>query len=302
MKARLNTILLLFFVCFVTAINAIASTPAGFFIPEPIQQVSFTYRNFNNLIVLPVTINDSLQVNLVLDTGCRNLVLFGKSFQKYFSLEADKNVQFSGLGEGKPIHGGLAINNKVAIDAVLGEHIPIVVVPQKNVFRSGDHIDGVIGYDIFIKFEIELNPLAHIITFRPAMNAFIPEGYTKVAVRIEDARPVLSTNIFFENSNQLCDLMIDTGSSLGLLLKTTDLTKFKVGGTDKLIGRGFNGNIAGYEIIANRLLLTGFEINYLPASITESSWHNHASIGMEVLKEYAVVLNYCKEYICFKKV
>src|SRR5690349_16842713 len=100
---------------------------AGFSMPDSIHEVSLKYRGLKNLVILPVVINDTLKVNLILDTGCRNLVLFGERFDKYFDLYQNKKIQFSGLGSGKPIIGNLALNNKVTIDAVIGQKIPVVV-------------------------------------------------------------------------------------------------------------------------------------------------------------------------------
>ncbi|MFZ6013855.1 MAG: hypothetical protein ACOYXT_26175, partial [Bacteroidota bacterium] len=70
---------------------------------------------------------------------------------------------------------------------------------------------------------------------------------------------------------------------------------------ESVIGRGFNGLISGYTVIAKKLIMEGFEMTNIPAGITISSWHNYASIGMQVLKDYAVVINYCKSYVCFKR-
>ena len=62
-----------------------------------------------------------------------------------------------------------------------------------------------------------------------------------------------------------------------------------------------DGMINGVETKAERLELDGFYLSSLPVGIVQSQWHNYASIGMEVLKGYSIVLNYCKEYIGFKK-
>jgi hypothetical protein len=47
--------------------------------------------------------------------------------------------------------------------------------------------------------------------------------------------------------------------------------------------------------------LNGFSFKSMSVGIIRSPWHNYASLGMEVLKGYSIVLNYCKEYIGFKK-
>jgi hypothetical protein len=277
-------------------------TKAGFSLPENVSSVTIRFQSIQNLIILPVLINDSIAVNLILDTGCRNLVLFGKKFQKLFRTEPDKKIKFSGLGDGNPINGKLSLNNKVSIQAVLGERIPVVIVPQQNLFSAYSNIHGVIGYDIFIKFEIELNPVQQHITFRPAASATLASEYEKIPLRIEDSRPLIQSQIFFPNSErQRCDLMLDTGSSLGLLMKTSDLKKFPSGNKKKILGRGLNGQVVGIETTAEKLVLNTFEMTWITAGVTYSAWHNYASVGMEVMKDYTIVLNYCKAYAGFKK-
>ena len=280
------------------------STPrSGFYLPDSVKEVTLRYRTIKNLIILPVVINDSIHVNLILDTGCRNLVLFGKRFQKLFNLNRDRRVQFSGLGSRGPVYGHLSLRNKVAIKQVLGEEIPVVVVPNKNIMGVYNDIHGVIGYDIFLKFEIELNPQVMTITFRPAGTAFAPDNYTQIPMRIIDSRPIIDSEILLGNDmNRKCDLMIDTGSALGLLLKTTNIKEFGEEMVGQVLGLGFNGPISGYQVTSKKLNLDGLQMEDLPTGIIQSPWHNYASIGMDILKNYVLVLNYCKAYMCLKKI
>jgi hypothetical protein len=283
--------------------TALSSPRSGFYLPDSVEVMTLRYKAVKGLIVLPVIINDSIRLNLILDTGCRNLVLFGKRFQKLLKLNPSRQIQFSGLGSGKPVHGFLSLSNKISIEQVLGESIPVVVVPERNVLGVYDNVHGVIGYDIFLKFEIELNTRAQTITFRPAMRAMAPSGYVRVPLQIIDSRPVMSSQILVDSDkNRKYDLMIDTGSTLGLLLKTTNMKEdFTYRTSQHIIGLGFNGPIMGYKTVADRLQLDGMDMVDLPTGIIESPWHNYASIGMQVLKDYVLVLNYCKAYACFRK-
>jgi hypothetical protein len=279
-----------------------ASPTTGFFLPDSLAEVTFKFRKVDNLILLPVTFNDTLQLNLILDTGCRNIVLFGKRFNNLFELHPDKKIQFSGLGSGKPVVGRLSVENKVSINAVVGDKIPVVVVPDQNLFGPNSKVDGIIGYDIFIKFEIEINLKSQIITFRPAFTSEISKGYDKVAIRVEDSRPIIRSTIFFQGKEGLSlDLMLDTGSSLGLLLKTNELEKYPAESSTKVLGRGLNGQIHGTKARTERLLLDNLEVKALDTGIIYSPWHNHASVGMEIMKNYSIVLNYCKSYAGFRK-
>lgn len=302
MKSIFRFIRLHIFLFVVCAAEA-SDTKAGFFLPDNVSEVTFKFETVRNLIVLPVVINDSIRVNLILDTGCRNLVLFGKKFHKLFHTEPEKKIQFSGLGDGKPVNGKLSLNNKVSIQTVIGEQIPVVIVPQQNLFSVYADIHGIIGYDIFIKFEIEINPSQKLITFRPAASATLAPEYEKIPLRIEDSRPLIQSQVFLPNvERHTCDLMLDTGSDLGLLMKTSDLDKFPLGLGKKVLGRGLNGQVLGIETTAERLILDTFEITEITAGVTYSAWHNYASVGMDVMKDYTVVLNYCKAYAGFKKV
>ena len=140
------------------------------------------------------------------------------------------------------------------------------------------------------------------ITFRPAINAEISPEYEKIAIKVEDGRPIISSTLLINSKSVSFDLMIDTGSSLGLLLKTTDKSRF-LGARDSrsVLGRGLNGNIEGASLFADRLFLDHLEIEKVRAGIIYSPWHNYASVGMDLIANYSLVLNYCKSYAGFKK-
>lgn len=259
------------------------------------------YKTVRGLIVLPVTLNDSIHVNLILDTGCRNLILFGKRFRRLFAMSKSKPIVFSGLGSGRPVTGNLSLNNRVIIKEVLGEQIPVVIVNSSNLFGQYHNVHGVVGYEIFMKFEIELNAAARTITFRKALKSTPPAGFSHVPLRVVDARPIMQSEVVLGSRTRYLDLMIDTGSSLALLLKTTNISDFHHAESEKILGIGFNGPLYGYETVSPKLVLGGLEMEGVRTGIVSSAWHNNASIGMDILKDYVVIINYSKAYACFKR-
>lgn len=283
------------------------STPlnAGFFLPDSIQEMTIRYKSIGGLIVLPVTLNNTVKANLILDTGCRNLVLFGKRFMSQLKCDTHRKVQFSGLGSGAPVQGSLSLNNEVSIYDIMGKEIPIVVVPERNIFQKKyPSVDGVIGYEIFLMFEIELNAGEQMITFRPALSASLRDGYYPLPLRVVDSRPHIPSCVMLRSGKTLpCDVMVDTGSELGLLLKMNNAGWYEhqSKGTESVIGFGLNGAIKGFTTQARKLILYDFVISSIPAGITFSPWHSYASIGMKVLRDYILVLNYCKAYAGLKK-
>ena len=162
-------------------------------------------------------------------------------------------------------------------------------------------IDGIIGYDIFQKFEVEINPRERLITFRPPLNNYIPSGFTRIPLRIEQTMPIFDSKISLsENSSIVTNLMIDTGSQLGVLIKTTnnDLLKSEF---SVILGVGMSGNIHGIKTMAEHVQLNGISFYNQPAGIILSEWHNYGSIGMDVFKEYVLIINYIGAYACLKK-
>ncbi|HEX5172011.1 MAG TPA: retropepsin-like aspartic protease [Cyclobacteriaceae bacterium] len=273
----------------------------GFSLPDSMQEFSLRYNTVDNLIILPVRINDSVQVNLILDTGCRNILLFGKRFQKLFKLDSNRIIEFSGMGNGGNVRGNLALSNHVSIGMVEGENVPIVVIPERKVFKAYAQVDGLIGYDIFTKFEVEIHPHRRMITFRSAFTNYVPDGYSKIPMMVVDSKPVFASHITFPNETIESTLLIDTGSTLGLLLKSSDETRLDSYDNNGLLGKGLNGLIRGGTTVAEKIMLDDFELTDITAGIIHSPWYNYASIGMNVLKNYSIILNYAKSYVCLRK-
>ena len=274
---------------------------AGFSLPEDMVEVRFNYRTYNELIVLAVTINDSIKANLILDTGCRNVLLFRKRFERLLGTLPNYDVRFSGLGNQPPLKGKLALNNKISIHTIVGKKIPIVILREKNLFTGSSKIDGIIGYDIFLRFEVEINSGRKQITFRSPEQAEIQGGYTKIPLTVEDTRPLVHSKIFFSGSDGASlDIMLDTGSALGLLIRSRDDVLF-TDGQQHVLGKGLNGNVRGTVKWARRIVLETLEISIPEVRIYRSHWQTHGSVGMAVIKDYTLVLNYCKGYVGFKK-
>jgi hypothetical protein len=269
---------------------------AGFFLPDSVFEFTMHYKTINNLIILPVTINDSVRVNLILDTGCRNMLLFGKRFESLF--RTSRAVEFSGLGSGDPVKGKLSLDNHVSIQAVTGKRIPIIIVPQKNLFSSLPNVHGIIGYEIFAKFEIELNFPRKLITFRTAAYPTRSADFDYVDMKVVDSKPVLEcTMTTGDGIRVINDLLIDTGSCLGLIL-SVDRKGYSAMPT--ALGRGLNGIVNGEKVFTKRLKLKTFEFTNVVTSIVYSK-NSYASIGMDILKDHVIILNYSRSYVAFRK-
>lgn len=263
-----------------------ASTISGFFLPDSVEEMSFRYRRFNNLIILRAKLNDTLNVDLVFDTGCRNIVLFGKKFDKLFQSRKAKEVSFKGLGKGHEVKAWLCLGNKFLIDGISGENIPIVVSRQLSVFKNIPHVDGMIGYDLLSRFEIEINPHQSRITFRSPHKIRVRSDFNSIPMFITDAVPKIEGKLSVNGENIDSKFLLDTGSELGLLLRTT---KSKEG---EPIGQGLNGYVFGSAITGTNFCFKEILVaDEIMGFIANQSWNSSPSIGMGFLKDFSFIIN-----------
>ena len=62
-----------------------------------------------------------------------------------------------------------------------------------------------------------------------------------------------------------------------------------------------SGTIEGISTMAQTINLAGINFQNQSTGIILSAWHNYGSIGMGVLKEYALIINYTGAYAGLKK-
>lgn len=272
----------------------------GFYLPENQDEVILNFKTQDNLIVLPVIFNDSIKLNLIVDSGCRNIVLFGKQFEKMFNIVSKRPARFSGLGQGEDLSGYISLDNKVNIDPVFGERIALVIVPHKNLFSKFSNIHGVIGYDLFSKFEIEINSRAKKITFRSPYTTYRKNNFHLTPITTTSAHPVLQAQVkLSENKNKSLSILIDTGSGLGMLIKSNELMN-NTKSAHKTLGLGLNGPVNGIEFIAEEVDLSSFKLQHVPSGITNSVV-TCASLGMGIFKDHTILFNYVQGYFGIEK-
>ena len=285
----------------VLAINFSQADPFSekrFIIEDDISELTFKYRKYKELIVLSAQLNNSTVVNLILDTGCRGTILFGKKFQKYVNSFTSHTIPFSGLGNGLPLIGKVSLDNELKFNGMIGSGITILVVPSRKFFNGIPTIDGVIGYDLLRFFEIEVNPRRSTITFRRPENNSVPDEFVKFNLNDSDILPFLSAQIDAKlHTNNVLPLLIDTGSQLGLLLKSQQLNPNDC----EIFARGLSGHIKGIEAygrafhIGEVSLTSDFLFSVIPTDREEM-----LSIGMNFLKDYIFIINTVELYVAFK--
>lgn len=104
----------------------------GFGFENQKESVIIPYKSINNLIIIESVIDDNIELNLILDTGIRSLVLFDKSYFPRVS-EHTFYIKFTGTGMRKPISAEVSINHNLRLcEDIVANQINAVILKRSN--------------------------------------------------------------------------------------------------------------------------------------------------------------------------
>jgi hypothetical protein len=291
------------------AVGRGAANPGGYRFNEGVSHTTIHFETYRNLILIPAQLNDTLRVTLILDTGTRSLLLYGKRFKKLQLAVPKKKVRVTGWGSPNGVEASLSFPNAVAIGEVRGTDLGIAVVTDRKLFNDKPLIDGIIGYELFVRFAVEINYKTKTIKLYDRLPRSYTDNFIALPIEVDCARPLINTTLYFYNNTTVAlKLLIDTGSSLGLTVFTTDKSKFYSGHASKEIGIGLSGRISGYDLFVRDFVLGEMKVRKIRSSLVEVVEHPDkafafsGSLGAEFLKEHVVVFDYPESKVYLKSV
>src|SRR5690349_6022571 len=96
------------------------SAKSGYNFIEGYSHTTITFEQVNDLIIIPVVLNDTIRLRLLLDTGTRSMLLYGKKFRKLGNLRRDKRVKVTGWGSPVGVEACLSYPNSVQLGKIHG--------------------------------------------------------------------------------------------------------------------------------------------------------------------------------------
>ncbi|MDO8898020.1 MAG: retropepsin-like aspartic protease, partial [Bacteroidales bacterium] len=145
---------------FLVIFSEIASAQfIGYRIDNQNQKASFRFELINNLIIVPVIVNDSVPMRFILDTGVRTTLLTNENLDK-LEVAYSRPVVISGLGTAKEIKAYLASNVTLHLPGITGKGQTLIVLGEDYLNLQnhlGVEVHGVLGYDFFNHFIVQIN-------------------------------------------------------------------------------------------------------------------------------------------------
>jgi len=261
----------------------------------------------SNLIIIPVEIND-VKLSFVLDTGVSKPILFNLTDKDSLGLRNARSFFLHGLGGGGKIEALKSDNNKFRIGEAVNHDQDLYVLFDKAIDftpRLGVLVHGIIGYDIFKDFIVEINYNSKYIKLHK------PLGFKKksskkwvtIPMVIHNKKPFIDASININDEVKTIKLLIDTGSSDALWI-FEDKEKGLVP-NDSLffhdyLGRGLSGSVYGKRSKIEKFSIDGFSLDKVNVAFPDSTSikiaktlkDRNGSLGGYILKRFNLFFDY----------
>jgi hypothetical protein len=289
----------------------------GFSIADGKKKVEIPIEIQNNLVVVPVILNDALPLKFIVDTGVRTAILTQKAFSDILQLPYSRKYSISGPGGEKIIDAYVANNVSLTLPGVNGVgHAMLVLEEDYLELRNflGTDVHGILGYELFSRFIVKIDYEKKTMTlhlpdkFRPG------KKYQEIPMLVEDTKPFILTSLNLSpTSSMTAKLLMDTGASHGLMLEPTSDERIVVPNktVSTVIGRGLGGVITGKTGRIKSLKLGSYELdnvlvnfpdpNSYMDTLRSSLTFRHGTIGGEIMSRFTVIFNYPQGKFYLKK-
>ncbi len=289
---------------------------SGFSLPDDQKSERMNFKFINNLIVIPVEIN-GVELSFLLDSGVNTPILFNLSENDSVDLRNVQDIYLRGFGDGEPIRALKSTYNRVKVKNIYNNNLDLyVILDQKINFspRLGIPIHGIIGYDLFKDFVVEINYAAKRLKF------YDPDNYKyKPCRKCDDFeltfyknKPYIDLSADFSGNKDVpVKLLIDSGSSDALWLFEDDQERVSVPNAyfEDFLGRGLSGSIYGKRARVDNLHVGKFTLKDAKVAFPDSTSlvfvkrykERNGSLGAEILKRFNMVVDYPHGKLRLKK-
>ncbi len=303
---------LVLFLCF----SFTVFSQGTFKLPSGAKDGKIKFELANNLIIIPVFVN-GVELSFILDSGVGSTIIFSVDNKSSLELKNASKIYLRGLGDDEPVEAIKSINNEFKIgNATSSDHTIYLVLDESINFspRMGFPIHGIIGYDFFKNFVLDINYTKRIIK----MNN--PELYkykkckkcyeTDISFEEQNKRPYVKAK--YKSKNGFIDivLLLDSGSGSSLWLFENKEKGIQISENSfrDFLGKGFNGDIYGQRTKIEELHLGDFVMKEVTTAFPDSIYiqgipldRRQGSLGGNVLRRFNMIVDYPNQRISFKK-
>jgi hypothetical protein len=293
------------------------SQQLGFSLADGKSRVVIPIEVQNNLVIVPVILNNALPLKFILDTGVRTAILTQKAFSDILNLSYARKYSIAAPGVKKIVDAYITNNVSLDLPGVTGRgHAMLVLGEDYLELRNylGTEVHGILGYELFSRFIVQIDYEKKELTLMTPERFRHRKRFHKLPITIEDTKPYLRTPVVLADGTVLnAKLLVDSGASHGLMLEPSSDSAIHVPDStvSSVIGRGLGGEITGKVGRIGALKLGPYSLDHALANFPDpNSYFDSLKIGMaerngaiggEVLSRFKIIFNFPGEEIYFKK-
>lgn len=306
-----------FTVTFLTLFITFFSFSQGRFDLPRSEHTKINFELINNLIVFPVEVNGA-KLSFLLDSGVSKPILFNIiNVSDSIQINHVESIYLRGLGDGGFIEALKSKQNIFKLGEAININQDIFVIFDESInftSRLGVPVHGIIGYDIFKDFVVEINYSSKFIKLHK------PESYEykkckkcqTFDLEFNQNKPYINAEVEIHSKQIPVKLLIDSGGSDALWLFEDDsLGIFPDNKTYfvDFLGKGLSGSIYGKRTRISSFSLKDFQLNKVNVAFPDSSAISYArkfkerngSIAGEILKRFNMIIDYNASKMTLKK-
>jgi hypothetical protein len=295
--------------------NVCNAQKLGFTLPDNKKSVNIPFELYNNLIIIPVTLNHSLTLNFILDTGVQNAILTEKVFSDLLRLKYQRKISISGPGIKDSVDAYISNGITLSLPGGVEANNRSILVLQEDYLnlknQLGEEVYGIIGHEVFSMFVTKIDYDNKIIKLYNPDHFKPSRRKVKVPITVTKTKPYITSYINYGDSSDSIHLMIDTGASHALLLDPEADSSIVVPPETLFtnLGKGLGGDINGVLGRIPTFNVGKYSFHKVLASFPESGVYNKnikrgsrsGTIGGELLARLNPTFDYINEYIYIEK-
>jgi len=262
------------------------------------------FKLTRNKIILPVRVNESRTLDLILDTvmPSSGLLLFNKKLGQELGLTGTRQFQIQGAGEGQGTNAIMVESVRLTMAETNFLEQDVLVIQSDTM--TGFATDGVIGYTLFGSYVVKIDyDIKTIILFET--EGFEPSaGWESLELDFKNERkiPWVKVVISVDLKNDFsAECYIDSASSeaLELLIKSDMKYTLPEGLDTRYLGKGLSGHIFGkYGTVAG-LKLGSYQLINVPTAFPEKEIRSKQAgadgiICNNTLRRFNLIFDYAR--------
>ncbi|WP_434037690.1 aspartyl protease family protein [Formosa sp. 4Alg 33] len=305
-----------FFLVFLFCVPFIGISQTKFKLQNNKKSDKVRFKLINNLVVIPVQIN-GVDLSFILDTGVSKPIVFSFLNEKD-TLKINNTEAFilRGLGEGDAFEALKSRNNVFKIGEAVNLNQEIYAIHDASLNftpQLGVPIHGIIGFDIFKDFVVEINYGRRFIKLHHP-NEYVYkacESCETVNFEFYNNKPYINAQVKLNDTYVPVKLLVDSGGSdsmwifedenLGLYENENYFIDF--------LGNGLSGSVYGKRAKIQELKIRSFTLKQVNVSYPDSSAIHFAkrlkirngSVSGNVLKRFNMIVDYRNARLTLKK-